>query len=53
MVGVSLIVAVVVMLGVGWLAVAIPTVLCIALVSAVAALKRRWWARESGAHVPQ
>jgi hypothetical protein len=46
---VSLVLLVVAMLGAGWLVVAIPTMLTIALLSGVAAVWR-WWAPSSRQH---
>lgn len=42
MTAITLLVTVIVMLGIGWLAVAIPTLVLIALISAGIALWRRW-----------
>lgn len=44
---VTLIAGVVILLGVGWLAVAVPVLLLTALVGGGLALWRRWWVRET------
>ena len=44
MTAITLIVTVTVMLGIGWLVVAVPTLVFVALISAAVALWRRWTA---------